>query len=181
MKASEISKLVEMLSNGVKPVVYFTKKIVELEGYFDPGMRATVIAAYQNVSEESYTVVFDVTDHNDYNVKLEVVNFYGVKESDPKLTASQAGWNPLTRKGGNGSEEYYFAGFDETEYFVLAQSGNTSLYSEFVKSESTSTYVEWLEQSLREARSNATMWEERTFEAKSEIQSLYEGQAGADI
>lgn len=153
MKASNIQQLVEMLNNDIQPVVQFTSEIAELDGYFDVSMRAKVIAAYQNVSEESFTVVFDVNDHNEYNLQFEVPNFYGTKESDPKLTASQAGWNPLTRKGGNGSEGYYFAGFDETEYFTLLEVEASTLYDEYVKSKSSDTYVKWLEQMLLSARS----------------------------
>jgi hypothetical protein len=152
MKASKIQELVEMLHNGEQPVVQFTAEIAELEGYFDVGMRAKVISAYQNVSEDSYTVIFDVNDHNDYNLQFEVPNFYGTKESDPKLTASQAGWNPLTRKGGNGSEDYYFAGFDETEYFTILEVEGSTLYDEYVEGKSSDTYVKWLENRVLAAR-----------------------------
>jgi hypothetical protein len=168
MKALNLRQLVEMVNEGVAPVVQFTKEISELEGYFDQHMRAKVISAYQNVSEDSFTVVFDVNGFNDYNLKFEVANYYGVKEGDPRITATQAGFNPLTRKGGNGSESYYFAANDPTVYFTLIDQGDDGLFSEFSeRADSSESYIQWLEKQLIAAR--------------IEVQNLYEDQAGADI
>lgn len=52
----------------------------------------------------------------------------------------------------DGSEGYYFAGFDETEYFTLLEVEASTLYDEYVESKSSDTYVKWLETQVLTAR-----------------------------
>lgn len=159
-------QLVQMVNNGIHPVVEFSPRIIDLEGYFDVNMRARVTSAYEDESNDFIVVVFDVTDFNDYNSTFEVHNYYTL-DGRAELTATEAGFNPLTRKGGNGLEAYYFAIEDDVVYFNIIETETNSLYSEYLTGKSTDSYVQWLEAQLIKSR--------------NDVRYMYEQAAGASI
>lgn len=134
--------IAELVNTG-KPVdVEFKEKIEDLESYPEKGMRATVTGAV--IDHEEYdgdAVIRLFVDYSKFdaeNASLEAHNYYD-KNGEPTLTAREAGWYKIK------DTLYVMANDDAEAYLTILAKQTTELFEEYKASNSTLSYVAWLE------------------------------------
>jgi len=130
---------------GFRPVVRFHKDVADLETYFEEDMFARLIKI-GNTYDDHCGFVFDCTEYEDHNVRLETANYYD-EHGNACLTAHQANqYNPI--------EEMYLMYDDDSEiFFHIVEDEVAGLFIIYDQDETAEgmSYVEWLEEELRKA------------------------------
>lgn len=134
-------KFIDLVGNQafLGRAIQFNKGIETSEMNAEPGMRATLISAVvENKQDNVIEVVFDYTLFEQFNMPLEVPNYYD-KQGMPTLTAREAGHYEQ-------KESYYFDGNDEVEgYFSLLDKDRVERLQKAFAESGEKNYVEWLE------------------------------------
>lgn len=127
---------------GYHPVVRFTKRIEDMETYFEENMMARIV----NIShdyDDHFSIVFNVDGYNDHNVVLESANYYNTT-GDACLTAAEADMHP---RRNHMCEDVCFGYDDRVEdWFELVSDDGTELFGQYESlPRNGMSYVQWLE------------------------------------
>lgn len=70
------------MQNLVGKVIQFDEKIVDMEAYPDPGMRARIVSIVMenwhssDIEDHTYVIKFDYSEFEDFNKSYEVANWW---------------------------------------------------------------------------------------------------------
>ncbi len=150
MKAAD---LVELVRNGVRPVVVFSKSIEDAETYPEPGMRARVTGVLSvDADEDLLKIAVDYGEFDSFNRPFESANYYD-KQGNPTLTAREAGYYKP-------NDTLYLSLSEEIGCFRVVEDARTALYQTYLDGGGSGTYLEWLENQVlsepRPVRDDAT-------------------------
>ena len=140
MKSNEFFQLVR---SGKQPIVRFLDNIYHhAEESVDPRMVGKVIGATQEY-EDSYRFLIDLSGYEEYNKSVACRN-WNDSNGEPKLTWFETSFYPK-----DGIEPVYLRLDIEIPMEIVEEN---SLLSEYVVSQSTLGYVEWLEEQINRLR-----------------------------
>lgn len=141
MKSNELFQLVR---DGKHPIVKFTKDIYEyVEESVDPHMMGKIVQATQEY-EDSYRFLLDLNGFEEHN-KSVASRDWRDSSGEPKLTWFETSFYPK-----DGIEAVYLPINIELPLEIIE---DNSLLSEYLSSQSTFSYVEWLEEQIKILRS----------------------------
>lgn len=132
--------------------VEFGKRVLDLESYVEPGMRAVLTRFRFDSDPDVCVLTVDYTPFDEFNKKFEQPNYYD-KHGDPCLTAREAGQYSTT-------EDLFFMANDPLDGLLQLQESKTvALYTEYSGSEACAggtSYTQWLEAQVLELRKAAS-------------------------
>lgn len=151
MKKGTIEKIIKELNNGKQPKIMFGKDIVDLDIPVSPNQYGNIISLSKldDMSDESlnvYEVVINLEKFYDYNKALDDHSWKDNKTNTFTASAEEAGAYPK-----NHIVKFYIDDMtNEPEDFcnlvyIRENQEKEKLFDEFLNSNSTYTYVEWLE------------------------------------
>lgn len=132
----------------VGKVVVFTKSILEMESYAEPGMRGRIVRVDEedthrkDIHDHMYKFYFDYSEFDEYNRRFETANYYG-HDGIPNKTAREAGHYQEVEKIYFGTPELW----PFENYFEPIDKKQKALVDLFNKSDYTD-YVAWLESQI---------------------------------
>lgn len=134
-------ELLQFIKSGNQPVVTFKERILDQEGYAEPGMRARITGIKKEDSDGCIVVHIDYTEFDEFNTAFESRNYYD-KSQNPCLTAREAGfykpqdtmWLDMEHEVDTTIE------IEGDERIALFQEWNNELGGK--------TYIQWLEDNL---------------------------------
>lgn len=143
MKMSDINTLFQ---SGKDVDVEFTKNILDLEGYPEPGMRATIIAVTTGGQDDVVKVRVSYEKYDDFNQQFESHNYWGVlaRDQDPsaaEYTARETGWYKVE------DVIYVMADDDVSNYMTILEPNE--MFETWNASLKEVSYVTWLENRVR--------------------------------
>jgi hypothetical protein len=138
-------ELANMVTDGVRPVVTFNKKVENKEGYFEAGMRGR-LTAIRGLRDDVFELIVDVREFDEYNKQFETANYFD-KSGKPTLTAREAGFYSA-----DGHLEVYTDTELEVDFLEIEEPSRLQVYQDYVKSGEKVAYVQWLESQLHIAR-----------------------------
>lgn len=140
MKAEE---LFELVKQGLHPIVRCTPEISELcEESLDPLMMGKIIGVSQEY-DDSYRFLMDLKGFESHNESVAVKTWFDDK-NEPKLSWMETSFYPE-----DGIETVYLP-LNVTIPFEFIEAD--SLLAEYVSTGSKTSYVEWLETTVKELR-----------------------------
>lgn len=137
--------LITMLQSGKEVDVEFTRGVEDLEGYPEPGMRATIVGAVvQHDDVMKLRVTYEKYD--EFNKAFESHNYWGVlsKGQDPAsatYTARETGWYTV-------KDDLYVVADDDVSR-VMTIINRNELFEAWNNGPKEVSYVAWLEDLVR--------------------------------
>ena len=141
----KMSDLKSMLSTGKTVDIEFKKGIEDIEGYTEPGMRATILAVVDS-DEDVVKMRISYQKYDEYNKVFESRNYWGrlSNDQDPSssnYTARETGWYEV-------EDVMYLMADDEVEkYMTIIEP--TEMFETWNASLKEVSYVTWLENRVR--------------------------------
>jgi hypothetical protein len=136
-------QLFDLVQQGKRPVVRFTKAVLDAECYAEPGMMARVIGVSLQ-HDDVLKLDVDYGEFEAHNKALESANYYD-KEGKPTWTARQAGYyKPIDWL-------YVDAGGSGPSFAEIMPDAASALYDRFraeTGAKGDVPYVSWLEQAV---------------------------------
>lgn len=142
MKMSELKTL---LQTGKDVDVEFTKDVEDLEGYAEPGMRATIISVSPVGQDDVMKIRVSYKKYDDFNRAFEAHNYWGrlSLDQDPSAaayTARETGWYKE-------EEDIYVMADDVLKYMTVLEPNE--MFDTWNASLKQVSYVTWLENRIR--------------------------------
>jgi hypothetical protein len=138
------SAIIDLLKNGVHPLITFNKGAEDLECYPEANMRARIIGAVVE-HDDVMKLTVSYAEFDEFNKSFESSNYYN-KNGNAVWTAREADLYTITEV------LYVMADADVGTAFTINDGNIDGLYNEYKETGSTDDYVTWLENQVKNAR-----------------------------
>lgn len=155
----QTQELINLVRNGIFPVVQFHEEMEEQETIFDENMRGRLVSFLEK-NDGMLELKFEIKEFEEYNIPFMKPNYYD-KEGKPSKKAIETNFYPK-----DGYEKVYFYPQDDFPGEIVEEN---KLLSKYKASGTKDSYQTWLEKIVMD---NQDAWVELEVSLKNDVPVL---------